>query len=567
MMKPNVHWRKFVVLLIGVMVLVLRGSVLVQGEIAPLGGLSSRAFLPLVTGDGGAESEWSQEAGNAQRTGYTSTEPNEPWSLLWTWNGPDNNGGTGDHFYTAPREARTVTGGCCVFVPAGSQGLYALAKEDGAVVWHSTATTFNATPAYSSGWVFAGGTDGKLYKFNANTGSNLGTYTAGNALNRGVLVVGSSVYALADNGNLHKVAAASMTSSWSYSAGSSASTGLAYSASRDVIIFGTADLYVHAVHNNNGARSWRVKPSANTAGFPNEYRYYWPVVADQTGIVFLRMRLDHNTGLWGYPGTGHIWPNSNAAARSFLEANPSQQNLFALDLDNGAKQFIPAVGYGGTEDFVGGEPYLTTGPVPVVKTLDNGTEVAYIHFRNGQSNPADGRWDSHMGEMVLNNSTISGLVAGDLRFVKMNKLGGNGAYSFVYLTDEQNAITMAGNTLFHAHWGASESVRITNRASNLGLSFNNPIQTSNHPPIVRRMAACGGQNATTHWTTCGMTLYGDQRYWPNPGWWVYWNTYDPPTPSGTTAYSDGMRPRYTYVSAGLVIVEGNGGELMVFTHQ
>jgi hypothetical protein len=32
------------------------------------------------------------------------------------------------------------------------------------------------------------------------------------------------------------------------------------------------------------------------------------------------------------------------------------------------------------------------------------------------------------------------------------------------------------------------------------------------------------------------------------------------------AYSDGLRPRYTYVSKGHVIVQGNGGELFVLRH-
>jgi outer membrane protein assembly factor BamB len=561
-MKNEVRWLIFLLLLLLAVILRPQSGSLLSNSAGMV-----YTYLPLLETAGNSGIEWSQEAGNAQRTGYTPTEPLEPWTLLWTWNGPNSQGGTGGHIYNAPREARTITGGCCVFAPAGAQGIYALAKEDGSVRWHSTVATFNATLAYHAGWVFAGGNDGKLYKFNAETGAILGSYQAGNPINRGVLVNGSSVYALTDNGHLHKVNGSTMSADWVYTAGSAASMGLAYSASRDVIVFGTADLYIQAVRNNDGTRFWRVKPSPNTAGFPNEYKYYWPVVAEQQGVVFVRMRLDHNTGLWGYPSTGNIWPNSNAAARTFLVANPGQQNLFALDLDTGSKQFVPAVGYGGTEDLVNGQPYLTTGPVPVIKTLSNGTEVAYIHFRNGQSNPADGRWDSHMGEMVLSNSTISGLVAGDLRFVRMSQLGGNGAYSYVYLTDEQNALTMAGDTLFHAHWGASESVRITNRAGNLGSSFSNPIQTSNHPAVVRRMAACGTQNAITHWTTCGMTLYGDQRYWPNPGWWVYWNTYDPPTPTGTNAYSDGMRPRYTYVSDGLIIVAGNGGELMVFRHQ
>lgn len=562
-MKQKLFWLLLVSFLLVVVWLRPR-----TGWFTSSAGGSESTYLPLLTGGSGAtEFEWTQEAGNAQRTGYTPTEPLQPWALLWTWNGPDNQGGTGAHFYNAPREARTVTGGCCIFVPAGSQGLYALAKEDGSVRWHVTVATFNATPAYHSGLVLAGGNDGKLYKFDAATGANLGSYQAGNPLNRGILIAGDAVYTVTNGGHLHKVNISNMSAHWVYNAGSAASTGLAYSESRDVILFGTADLYVHAVHDSDGTRAWRVKPSPNAAGFPNEFKYYWPVVAEQHGIVFVRMRLDHNTGLWSYPSTGHIWPNSNAAARSYLETTPSQQNLFALDLDNGSKQFIPAVGYGGTEDLVNGEAFVVTGPVPVVKTLNNGTEVAYILFRNGQSSPPDGRWDSHMGEMVLDNTTIPGLVAGDLRFVRMGMLGGNGTYSYVFITDEQNPLTMAGDTLFHAHWGASESVRITNRASNLGLNFNNPVQTSNHPPVVRRIIACGTPNFNTHWTTCGMSLYGDQRYWPSPGWWTYWNTYDPPTPPNTTAYSDGMRPRYTYVSNNLIVVEGNGGELLVFSHQ
>ena len=386
-----------------------------------------RVLLPLIAA-GLQSNDWTQEAHDAQRTGYTPVEPAEPWTLMWSWNGADSNGGTGGHFYDAPREARTVTGGYNIYVPAGAQGLYALAKTSGAHAWHIPGVTFNATPAYNSatGYVFAGGADGILYKINATSGAIAGTFSAGSPLNRAVLLAGSYAYVVADNGQLHKVSIASMTKIWTYSALSNASTGLAYSASRDVIVFGTDDLYVHAVNNSNGTAKWHVKPSPNLAGFPNEYRYYWPVVTDQHGIVFLRMRLDHNAGLWGYPSTGGIWPNTNTEARTFLQNDPTKQNLFALNLDNGSEKFVPAVGYGGTEDLVIGMPYLATGPVPVVKSNPDGSEVAYVHFRNGQSDPPDGRSDSHMGEMVLDDTTVAGLSAGDLRFVKMSRFSGQG---------------------------------------------------------------------------------------------------------------------------------------------
>lgn len=201
---------------------------------------------------------------------------------------------------------------------------------------------------------------------------------------------------------------------------------------------------------------------------------------------------------------------------------------------------------------------LQSGPVPVVKVNGDGSEVAYISFRSGRGNPPDGRWDSHMGEMVLDSTTIAGLAAGDLRFVDFPN-------SYVHITDEQTPFTMAGSTLFHAHWGASESVKILDRSAGKGLCQDTPITVQAHPVVIRREQTCGNKDMTTHWTTCGLSLYGDGRYWNGPGFWVYWNVMDPPTPTGGS-YSEGLQPRYTYVSDGLIIVEGNGGDLLVLHH-
>ena len=57
-----------------------------------------------------------------------------------------------------------------IYVPAGAGGIYALAKATGSPLWHVTATSFNATPAYdpATGALFAGGADGNLYKIDAS---------------------------------------------------------------------------------------------------------------------------------------------------------------------------------------------------------------------------------------------------------------------------------------------------------------------------------------------------------------------------------------------------------------
>lgn len=518
-------------------------------------------FQPLST-----SSEWSQDGHDAQRTGYTPEEPALPWSLAWTWNGPDASGGTGGHLYNAPRQARTVTGGSYVYVPAGTAGLYALRKSDGSPAWHLTVTAFNAAPAYdpAGSHLYAGGADGKLYKLEAGTGRVLATYAAGGGLNKAVLLVGSSAYVLTDAGELHKVNTADMSRAWVYAAGSGSTTPAAYSAKAGLVIFSTADLYVHAVRQVDGVAQWRVKPTSHAAQSPYTFEGYWPVVAEQHGVVFVRLTLAWDV-LFSGPGSGQygggVYPTSNSATRTLLASNNGAlENLFALNLKDGSQKFVPAVGFGGVEfKDSAGNLYLQAAPMPVVKVYPDGSEVAYIVFRSGQGNPPDGRWDSHMGEMVLDNTTVPGLAAGDLRFIDFPN-------SNVRITDEQTPFTMAGDTLLHAHWGASESVAILDRSASLGLSQTAPIKVQTRPVVVRRQQACSSFIPATHWTTCGLYLYGDTRYWSGPGFWVYWNVMDPPTPL-SIAYSEGAKPRYSYVSDGLLIIEGNGGELFVLHHK
>jgi hypothetical protein len=545
-------------------------------------------FAPVTYAD------WSQDGGNAQRTGYTAEEPVTPWTYKWSFNGSDSTGGTSSHFYNAPNEARTITGGGRIYIPAGPHGVYALNLINGAQVWrfNPVGVRFNATPAYdSSGFVYISGSNGTLYKLSASTGTSAGTYIAGSGLNKAVLLVGSFAYVVSDDGRLHKVNTDTMTSSWVYTAGSTIATSPSYSTSRDSIMYGTDDLFLHAVNNTDGSRKWRVKPSPNTPGdstksvtqtysgspLGNQFERGWPVVADASGVVFIRMQLRHqaifeglNSGKFG---------NTNAENKTWLMQNPQWKNLFALNLDDGSEKFIPAVGYGSTEDFIGTEAYGVMGTQPVVKQLANGKEVVYIPFRNFQGNTSDFRWSGHMGEMVLDDTTVSGLSAGDLRFVNFSK-------GQLHIIDEQNQITVAGDTIFHAHWSSSNSVRITNRSDSVGLSFVNPIQTSTHPFVIRSQRAnCSDKNTSTHFTTCNAQYLtdggstGDGRFYGGSTFWGYFGVVDPPgwvftqsqadsggSSGAGTAYSAGFMPRYTYVSNGYMVVEGNGGDIMVFQH-
>lgn len=93
----------------------------------------------------------------------------------------------------------------------------------------------------------------------------------------------------------------------------------------------------------------------------------------------------------------------------------------------------------------------------VLKAWPDGSEVVSIHLRNGQSNAPDYRWDGHMGEMVLDDTTVAGMATRDLCFVRMSRYNGYGGSANVYLTDEQEPLTLAGSTIFQAHWGRARA--------------------------------------------------------------------------------------------------------------
>lgn len=543
--------------------------------------------------------EWTQLAHDAQRTGYTSEEPNTSkiaypdtnWSFAWHWKPND--------FTTIPRGAHAVTGGLYVYMPAGSKGLYAISKSTGITAW-TVAGNFADAPAYdpSTGYLFAGSADGNLYKINAS-GQKIGTYTSGAVINQAVLLVGSYAYITNQNGELHKVNTANMTQVWKYTAtnNSPATTAPSYSSSRQLIIFGTEDLNVHAVNDSNGSQKWRVNPPLQQYNYtfptgdcyPYSYQYGWPVVADNEGVVLVRIRLGDQHDWFGSTGPNGRFPTTNAGIKTFLEQNPRAQPLYALKLVDGSKAFTPAAGNGGIDDdppfvWCPGAPdnyggmVSTIGPMPAIKTLTNGKQVAYIIFRNGdvEYDGWDARGDGHMGEMVLDNQTITNYTAGDIRFVKWQ---GSHTYPLYYgvdafIIDEMSPVTVAGNTIFYSHWSTVMANTITDRADGKGLTRTNPITTIHDPFIIRRINdTYNSQDPTTpHWGTYGTLIYCDGRnYNDQQAWWVYRNEIDPPlasVPCDTMirGYGDGMRPRYTFVSDGKIYVVGNGGDIFALTH-
>ena len=478
--------------------------------------LTPRNWMPIMRGGSGAPpAEWSQHAHDAQRTSYTSQVVAYPWKWRWAWNGPNASGGLGKVTTggSLPRNVQPVTGGGRVYIAAGNDGVFALSEATGQQLWQrSSIGDVRSTVGYdhSTQAVFVVSANGTLYKLRASDGVILGQFNTGqsSALPLPPAILNDRVVFSMGN-RVHALTKTTLQPIWTYTVASTLAvvTPPAYSASRNLVIVATEpDLFVHAIRNSDGGQHWRRRPvhSSRNFGDPTEFRYGWPVVADNAGYALVKARLDWDT-LW------RDWPQTNSRMRQFLTNNPGDQALFVLDLDDGSVPYIANVGHGGYGD--GG--YMPMGPQPVVKRLGNGKDVVYIVIRAKHAH--DPRWDSHFGEMVLDSTTVSGLGGGDVRFIAFDYPPGH-PNPFL-LTDEQPNVSMAGEYLFGAHWEAGFALRILDRSDARG-SFTNKITSQRLATMATSQdntSACAF--SASHY--CPSGLENTRNY--DFGFYIYYN--------------------------------------------
>jgi hypothetical protein len=516
--------------------------------------------------------EWSQHAFNAQRTSYAPQEIPTPWRWSWSWNGPDSQGNPVPDKFTLPRNVQPVTGDGRVYVAAGEHGVYALDQVDrdgdrqADVLWHAEQVgKVNSTAAYDAETqsVFVLSAEGVLYKLAADTGRTRASFTLAEAstlplppaLHGGAVFVGmgTGVYAIDKY---------SLALRWQYTTSSPVHTPPAYSPSADRVIVGTQDLFVYAINNADGTGAWRVKPTVRPAGPPVEYAYGWPVIAEQNGLVLIKVRLDWDT-MW----TWNPWPTTNAEIRANLTERPDQQALFALRLSDGSVPFIMNVGHGGYGD--GG--YMPMGPQPVIRTLPEGGEAAYIVIR-GDSR-YDGRWDSHFGEVVLNDTTVPGLTGGDVRWIQYGNFGWPPLSNHdTPYTDEQVNVSMAGGQLFGGHWALGNALTITNRGPDYG-AYTDPIRSAPLPHIVSSTNVVPFSRSHYSGSSIAMTAGGTEWRAVPYGFYIYqdavgkiydryWSGYSVWVPSGDRLYFRSTDGAIVALESGSPTAAQDGGQFL-----
>ncbi|HVP21351.1 MAG TPA: PQQ-binding-like beta-propeller repeat protein [Anaerolineaceae bacterium] len=510
--------------------------------------ITAFVYIPLVSNPPppGASGEWTQQAHDAQHTGYTSQVVSTPWHWKWAWNGPNAQGAVAANKISLPRNVQPITGGGRVYIAAGANGVFALDTATGSQVWNrNPGGSINSTPAYdpASDSLYVVSSNGQLYRLNAATGQTTGNFDgqSTSTLPLPPALYGSRVY-FSMGTHVFAIQKSSMTQLWAYDAGSPVDAPPAFSPSTGLVVADSNDLYIHAIHDTNGARAWRVKPTPLAPGDPADSNpdaqvsYGWPVIAEVHGLVLVKLRLNWQT-LW----TWNPWPSTNAEMRSNLVNQPGQQSLYALRLSDGGVAFVSNVGDGGFGD--GG--YLAMGPQPVVKKFANGTEVAYVVMRGSAciNQPCDGRYDSHFGEMELDASTISGFQAGEVRFMQ----------NTFFPTDEQPSLSMSGDDIFGGHWMFGIALQILDRSPYRGVSSSAPITTGNLPHIITSASNCAF--SSSHYCANGLVQDGDPRNIP-AGFYIYFNQGQ--------VYNQYWRGSSAWVVSGnLVFYLSNDGALVV----
>lgn len=225
----------------------------------------------------------------------------------------------------------------------------------------------------------------------------------------------------------------------------------------------------------------------------------WPVISEESDLVILKLRIEIDS-VWVWSP----WPSNNAQMRTNLEQNPQWEAIFAINLINGSKPFIINTGGSGWANST-----WSLSSVPSVMKTPEGDEVAITTVRGSPciQNPCDGRWDAHVGEIMLSDNSVVGYRAGEVRFIQ----------NTFFPTDEAENISTAGKSIYGGHWMFGSVHEIKDRGYTKG-STTNKITTTDLPHITTSASNCGF--STLHFCSDHLDQDGDSRILPY-GFYIY----------------------------------------------
>ena len=139
--------------------------------------------------------------------------------------------------------------------------LRALGREGGVTQWMRTlAKPLRGSLTLKGGKLFAGGSDGRIYAFDAQTGEARWGYQHSSAVNCAPVIANGRIYVGTEDGSLLALDENTGKLIWRYR--SKGPIRGAVAMATDLVYFGSGDGYVYAVNTANGKLRWKTRTGA-----------------------------------------------------------------------------------------------------------------------------------------------------------------------------------------------------------------------------------------------------------------------------------------------------------------
>lgn len=314
--------------------------------------------------------DWLQFQHDPQRTGRTNLAVPPNYKLKWAWfdknhvvkdfvSAPNKSitDGFGAGFQittTIPEMVQPIIAEGRAFFGSMQGVMNALDASAGNQLWeYATGGPIMGTAAYSNGAIIFGSMDGKVYALNATNGQVKWTYTTGAGVSAALMVNQGNVYFGSRDGKFYALDAASGALKWSYTTKVPTSDNQAFNQapifapavlSEDgaTIMFGAENMYFYALNANTGLERWSKKLVGQS------FHTAWPVVKGNNVFLTTMSSLEGaeflmESVLDALPADP-TWAEEKAAVMNWLNQNPNQKIMYAIDVNTGLEPYQIAMG-------------------------------------------------------------------------------------------------------------------------------------------------------------------------------------------------------------------------------
>lgn len=436
--------------------------------------------------------DWVQLQRDPQRTGYSpsTVKTSSNYSVKWRWH-------PADRWTPISEMAQPVVAGDRVYISDFSGIVYSLSATTGTEQWKYTINeNIYGGLALIDGKVIAGTQEGSIYALSQANGSLLWKLSTKGGVVTSPLISDNSIIVTNKAGEIVKI---STNGSMLWKTTLPAPIMMSPAANTNGTVFvGAENLKAYALDSLSGSILWEKQLIGDS------FRFTWPVVAQNQGIVFFRSepKLGFHTMLNNPSQTlengrcinfnfGECHPNNTntncstltcggftttqaTAAqylaeqeqiRVYLQNRPNEQTFFALDMETGNTRYIPPILYTG-----GGGGWPTP---PVINTSQN---IAYVIYRSYYS-----MFDSSTTVRPYVDIAKMDIATGTITPFPCKGIGNDSCKlaweDFHLVGDEETHLSATANAILVGSWMSLGGISLSDGSSFFSVQAGNTART------------------------------------------------------------------------------------------